>query len=141
MGVGVGFDNIIRVYSCSWTTFIFFVSFNSDIWFWLNFGVILYFLGTIGLILGLGKGSKNVLGSTHVVDELSFSMILSILLCNSTYFWGHFWLFRALMGYLWGWGRVQKLFWSLLMCLNNFHFLCFLQFWHLTIFFFNFLWP
>ena len=30
------------VYSCSWTTFIFYVTFNSDIWFWLYFWVVFY---------------------------------------------------------------------------------------------------
>ena len=35
--------------------------------------------GPNGLFLGLGKGSKSVLGSTHVVQQLSFSMFLSIL--------------------------------------------------------------
>ena len=45
VGVGKGFKNCSGVYSCSWTTFIFYVSFNSDIWFWPNFGVIFYFLG------------------------------------------------------------------------------------------------
>ena len=44
LGVGVGFDNCFGVYSSSWTTLIFYVSFNSDIWFWLIFGVI-FFMG------------------------------------------------------------------------------------------------
>ena len=64
-----------RVYSCSWITFIFFVSFNFDIWFWLNFGVIFYFLGPNGLFLALGKGSKQFWGSTYVVEQLSFCML------------------------------------------------------------------
>ena len=33
----------------------------------------------IELRLGLGKGSKTVLGYTHVVEQLSFSMFPSIL--------------------------------------------------------------
>ena len=78
-GVGVGFDNYFWVYWCSWTTFIFFVSFNFNIWYWLNFWVIFNF-------------------------------------------------FVALMGYFWGWGRVDKLFWGLLMKLKDFSFLCFLCF-------------
>ena len=32
------------------------------------------------LLLGLGKGSKSILGSTHVVEKLSFSMSPSILI-------------------------------------------------------------
>ena len=43
--LGVGFDNCFGVYSCSWTSFIFYVSFNSNLWFWLNFVVIFDFLG------------------------------------------------------------------------------------------------
>ena len=65
LGFGVGVKNYFGVYSCSWTTFIFYSSFNSDFWFWLNTWVL-------------------------------FS------------FW-------VLMGYFWGRGSVQKLFWGLLM--------------------------
>ena len=57
-GVGVGINNGFKVSSCSWTTFIFYVSFNSDIWFWFNFGVILTFWGPNRLFLGSGKSSK-----------------------------------------------------------------------------------
>ena len=45
IGLGEGFKHCFRVYSCTWTTFIFYVTLDSDIWFWLNFGVIFYFLG------------------------------------------------------------------------------------------------
>ena len=75
MGVGIVFHNCFWVQSCSWTNFILYVSFNSDIWLWLNFGVIFYFLGPNGLFLALGKGSKNFWGSTHVVEQLSFCML------------------------------------------------------------------
>ena len=78
-GVRIGFKNYFGVYSCSWKTFIFFVSYNSDIWFRLNFRVIFDFLGPNGLFLGLWKGSKTILGSTHVVEQLSFSMLPSIM--------------------------------------------------------------
>ena len=37
------------------------------------------FWGPNGLFLGLGKGPNTVLGSTHVVEQLSFSLYLSIL--------------------------------------------------------------
>ena len=53
------------VYSCSWTTFIFYVSFNSDIWFWLNFWSFLttvMVVSLLGLWLLLGcdnDGLKN----------------------------------------------------------------------------------
>ena len=38
-------NNFFGFYSCSWATFIFYVSFNSDFWFCLKFGVIFGFLG------------------------------------------------------------------------------------------------
>ena len=34
------------------------------------------FWGPNGLFLGLGKGSKTVFGSSNVVEQLSFSMLL-----------------------------------------------------------------
>ena len=48
--------------------------------FYLILGSFLTFWGPNGLFLGLGKGSNTVLGSTHVVEQLSFSMFLSILI-------------------------------------------------------------
>ena len=42
-------------------------------------GLFLTFWGPNGVFLGLGKDSKTVLGSTHVVEQLSFSLIISIL--------------------------------------------------------------
>ena len=39
------------------------------------FGSFFTFWGPNGLFLGLGKGPKTVLGSTHVVKQLSFSML------------------------------------------------------------------
>ena len=44
--------------------------------FWVVF---LTFWGLNGLFLGSGKGSKIVLGSTHVVEQLLFSIVPSIL--------------------------------------------------------------
>ena len=114
-GVGVGFSNWFGVYSCSWTTFIFFVSLNSDIWFLVNFGVIFTFLDPKGLILGLGKGSKNVLGSTHVVEQLSFCMFLSILTFDFDLILGSFLTFWGPDGLFFGQSRIQKLFLGLLM--------------------------
>ena len=46
---------------------------------YLILGSFLTFLGPNVLFLGLEKGSKTVLGSTHVVEQLSFSMFSSIL--------------------------------------------------------------
>ena len=48
-----------------------------------------------------GQGSKTVLGSVHIVEQLLFSMFPSIL----TYY------FDLILG---PFGRVQKLFWGLL---------------------------
>ena len=77
--------------------------FNSDILFLLNFGSFLTFLGPYGLFLRLGYGSKTVFGSTHVVEQLSFSMLPSILtfdldliLGSILTFWGPYGLFLGL---------------------------------------------
>ena len=43
------------------------------------FGVIFDFLGHNGIFVGLVWSSISVMGSTHVVEQLSFSIILSIL--------------------------------------------------------------
>ena len=56
-----------------------YVSFNSDLWFWLILGSFLTFWVPNGLYLGLGRGSKTVLGSTYVVEQLSCSLVHSIL--------------------------------------------------------------
>ena len=74
--------------------FIFFVSFNSDILFSINFGV-----SPTGLFLGLRKGSNTVSGSTYVVERLSFCMFLSILIFDFCLILVSFLKFGALMGY------------------------------------------
>ena len=56
LGVGVGFNNCFQVYSCSWTIFIFYSSFNLDFWFWLNFGAVYTFWG---LFLGCDNVEQN----------------------------------------------------------------------------------
>ena len=86
------------------------------------------FRGPNGLFLGLGSGSTTDLGSTYVVEQLSFSLFLSILTFNFDLILGSFFIFGALTGYFWGWGRVQTLFLGLLMDFNNFIFLCYLRF-------------
>ena len=45
----------------------------------LILGSFLTFLGTNGLFLGLGLGSKTVFWSTHVAEQLLFFIVLSIL--------------------------------------------------------------
>ena len=47
--VDVWFKKYFGGYLSSWTTFIFYDSFNSDFWFWLNFGVIFAKLSSIQL--------------------------------------------------------------------------------------------
>ena len=73
------------------------------------------FWGPNGLFLGLGKGSNTVLGSTHVVEQLSFSMFLSILIFDFYLILGSFFSFWVPTGYFLGWGRVQQLILGLLM--------------------------
>ena len=76
----------------------------------LILGSFLTFWGPNGLFLGLGKGSNSVLGSTHVVEQLSFSMLSLILTFYFSLIWDNFLLvLGALTGYFWGWGRVQQL--------------------------------
>ena len=57
----------------------------------------------------------TVLGSAHVVEQLSFSMFPSTLAFDFDLMLGSFLTFWALMGYFLGWGRVRKLFCGLLM--------------------------
>ena len=103
--VGEGFKHCLGVYTCSWITSTFFVPFHSDISFWLNFGVILDFWGPNGLFLGWGKGSKTVLGSTHVVEQLSFSMFSSILIFYFYLILGSFLTFLGRNGLFLGLGK------------------------------------
>ena len=91
------------VYSFSCSTFILYVSVNSGIGFCLIFGSFFDFWGPKGLFLGLGKGSPTDLGSIHVVEQILFSLFLSILTFNFDSilgsfmtFWGPNWLFIGL---------------------------------------------
>ena len=52
----------------------------------------------------------TVLGSTHVVEQLSFSMFPSTLAFDFDLMLGSPLTFWALMGYFWGWGRVRNCF-------------------------------
>ena len=60
----------------------------------------------------LGKGSNTVLGSPHVVEQLSFSMLPSILTFDFDLILGSFLTFGGPNGPFWGLGMVQKLFWG-----------------------------
>ena len=92
MGIGVRFDNCFGVYLCSWTTFIFYVSINSGIWFWQTFWVIFYFLGPQRTIFGAGEGFINCFGVYSCSWTTSILYFLSILIFVLTQFWGDFWL-------------------------------------------------
>ena len=78
-------------------------------------------------------GSKTVLKSTQAVEQLSLSMLPSILTFEFDLILGLFLTFWPLMGCFLGRSRVWKLVWGLLLELNNFYFLCFLQFWLLIL--------
>jgi len=56
-------------------------------------------LGPNGIFLCSMWGSKTVLGSTHVVEQLSFSMLPSILTFYFDSILASFFIFGALMGY------------------------------------------
>ena len=86
----VGFRNCFGVYSCSWTTYIFYSSSNSDFWFWLNFGVVFYFWGPNWLFFWSGYVSITVLWSIYVVDQLLFCIVSSILTFDFHLIWGSF---------------------------------------------------
>ena len=67
-------------------------------------------MGNLGLLWGVGLSSRTVLGSTHLVEQLSFSMIPSILTFDFYLILGSFLsFFGAIMGYFWGLGRVTVL--------------------------------
>ena len=67
-------------------------------------GSLFTFWGPNGLFFGLGSGSKAIFGSTHIVEQLSFSMIPSILTFKFDLILGSFLIFVALMGYFGSWG-------------------------------------
>ena len=91
----VGFKNSFRVYSCSWTTFIFYVNFNSDIWFWLNFGVIFDIFGPSWAIFWVGVGLKNCFG----VYSCSWPTFIFYSSFNSDFwFWLYFGYFLVRVG-------------------------------------------
>ena len=86
-----------------------------------SFGVI--FCGPLGLFLGSRSGSKTFSEPTNVDYQFLFWKYSPIFLFfYSAKFWAFFCTFWALRGYFWGWGKVQKLFWDLLIQANNFYF-------------------
>ena len=91
--VGVRFKNCLRVSLNTATTFIFYVSFNSDIWFRLYFGVIFAYWDPDGLFLGSRYFSKTFLGSDHKAEKLLFSVLPSITTFVFDLILGSFWDF------------------------------------------------
>ena len=81
----------------------------------LILGSFLTFFGPNGLFLDLRKGSKIVLGSTHIVEQLLSSMMSSILSFYFDLISGSLFTFWVSNGLFWILGRAQKLFWGLLM--------------------------
>ena len=59
------------------------------------------FWGPKGLFLGSGNGPKTVLGSPHVVEQLSFSMLPSILTFDFDLILGSFLTFWGPNGPFW----------------------------------------
>ena len=59
----------------------------------LILGSFLTFLGPNRLFLGLGKGSKTVLGCPHEVEQLSYSMLPSVLTFDFDLILGSFFYF------------------------------------------------
>ena len=68
----------------------------------------------MGYFWGRGRVKKTVLGSTHVVEQLSFSMSPSILTFGFDLVFGSFLTFWGPNELLLGLGRVRQLFWGLL---------------------------
>ena len=67
----------------------------------------MYFWGPNGLVLGSEWGSTTVLGSTHVVEQVSFSMFPSILTFEFDLVLCSFFTFLGLNGLFFGLGMVQ----------------------------------
>ena len=131
--IGVVFKNCFGIYYCSWTTFIFYalsiLMFDFD----LISGSFFNFLSPIGLIFGVGVWFKYCFG----FYSASWTTFIFFVSFNSDILFslhvGVFFFLGVLMGYIWSWGRALQQFWGLLMYLNNFHFLCFSQFWYLIL--------
>ena len=75
----------------------------------LIWGSFLTFWGPNGLFFGVGVGYKNtVLGSTRVVEQLSFSMFPSILTFDFDLIFGSFLTFGVPNGLFFGLGKFSK---------------------------------
>ena len=70
----------------------------------LLFGSFLTFWGPNGLCLRLRKSSKSVLGSAHIVEQLSFCMFSSIRIFDFYLILGSFWTHWGPNGLFLGFG-------------------------------------
>ena len=64
-------------------------------------GSLMTFWGPNGLFLGLGKGSKTALESTHIVEQLSLSMLPEMLTFDFDLISGSFFTFGGPNGLFW----------------------------------------
>ena len=107
-GLGKGSKTVFWVYSCSWTTFILYVSVNSGIWFLLNWGHFCLFGALMGYFWFLGRVQKRF--GVYSCSCSTFIMYVSVnsgicFLLN----WGHFEVEEiGSWRNFGGWGRVQK---------------------------------
>ena len=92
-----------------------YVSVYSDIIFHLILWSFLTFWGPNGLLVGLGKGLNTVLGTTHVVEQILFSIVPSILTFDFDLILGSFLTFWGPNGLFLELGKGSKLFRGLLM--------------------------
>ena len=69
-------------------------------------GSILAFWRPNGLCLGSGFGSKTVLMSTHLVEQLLFSIVPSVQTFDFDLILGSFFTFLSANGLDWGWSKV-----------------------------------
>ena len=108
---------------------MFFVTFNSDIWFWLNFGVIFDFLGRWQDIFGVGEGFKHYFGVYSCSwTTFVFYVLIKFNIWFLLNFGDCFLVLGALIDYIWGWGRVQQLIWGSNHVVEHFSFSMFLSF-------------
>ena len=77
------------------SNFLFYVTFDSYIWFWLNFWVISYFLGPIWAIFGVRERFKKCFG----VDSCSWTTFIFYVSFNSDiWFWLDFGVILDFLG-------------------------------------------
>ena len=60
------------------------------------------------LFWGVGVRTKNLFRSTHISEQLSFYMFLSILTFDFDLIFRSVCFIGAQMAYFWGWGKVKN---------------------------------